>query len=764
MLKRQLLKLLSNLPNTQEVKQRKALLVLTAFEQLLPQIDLQGDNFTFFAGLIEVLTSEGQASLLEFIDNLIESPWSGLETREQLKSLRSAIAELKVVQWRREFVGEVDGERSQTNPPQNIPRNGAIKFVGRSKELEMLHNQLERTDCDAIVTIVGMAGVGKTELAVQYARQYWQQFYPAGVCWLYAREPDFVAQIVKFAQIKMRLSVPQSLDGETLTTKQRIGWCWENWQPPELPVLVVLDDVTDYESIKPYLPLDNLRFKILITTRRQWICHSFVPLPLDILNEVSAIELLKYLVGAERIEEELLIANELCNWLGYLPLGLELVGGYLQRKTDLSLEILLRQKLKKRPEPLNKIEEAFKLSWQELDTQAQQLGCLLSLFALAPIPWSLVELCFPEQDPDDLENIRDDSLINLSLLKRTGRKTYQLHQLVREFLNVQLEQSNWAENLKQQFCRVMVNDSKLVPQSPTQDVIEEVNTAVPHIVEAATTLNEWLSDEDFCYPFVALGRFYAGQGIYDKAEDWYQQYLSVSQTRFGNEHIEVASSLNNLALLYCNLGRYSQAKPLFKRALNLSKRLLGEMHPYVATTLNNLALLYCEQGRPIEAEPLFQRALEIREQCLGRNHLDVATTLNNQAYLFSSLGYFEQAERLLKKALEIREQCLGRNHPDVASTLNNLAHIYENQKHYSKAESLYRDALKLRKNILGEKHPDVAQSLHNLGVLLAKRKQYQDAKPLVEQALEIYDKCLGTRHRDTRSTRISLQNICDELW
>jgi tetratricopeptide (TPR) repeat protein len=52
----------------------------------------------------------------------------------------------------------------------------------------------------------------------------------------------------------------------------------------------------------------------------------------------------------------------------------------------------------------------------------------------------------------------------------------------------------------------------------------------------------------------------------------------------------------------------------------LSQRLLGDNHPDVATSLNNLALLYDSQGRYEEAEPLFLQALAIAEQTLGENH------------------------------------------------------------------------------------------------------------------------------------------------
>lgn len=296
MLKPQLLKLLSNLPNTQKVQQRKGLLMSIGFDWLTPKIDLEGDNLSFWAGLIEVLTSEGQASLLEFIDNLIEIRWSGLESREQLKSLRSEIAELEVAQWHKEFVGEVDNGHSLQHPPQNIPRSGTTKFVGRSKELEALHNYLQRPGAD--VTIVGMGGVGKTELAIQYAQQYWQEFYPGGVCWLRARASNVGAQIVEFVQLYMGLSAPQTLMG--LKLDQQVKWCWQNWQPPRLPILVVIDDVTNYEGIQPYLPPANLRFKVLITTRIRWLAQSFVELYLDILHESAAIDLLKNFLGTER--------------------------------------------------------------------------------------------------------------------------------------------------------------------------------------------------------------------------------------------------------------------------------------------------------------------------------------------------------------------------------------------------------------------------------------------------------------------------------
>ncbi|MEH1789971.1 MAG: tetratricopeptide repeat protein [Nostoc sp.] len=209
---------------------------------------------------------------------------------------------------------------------------------------------------------------------------------------------------------------------------------------------------------------------------------------------------------------------------------------------------------------------AFELSWQELDNQAQNLGCLLSIFALAPIPWDLVERCLPNQDSEDLEDVRDDYLVNLSLLQRTGEETYELHQLIRKFLSDKLEELAEADELKRGYCQAMVAVAKDIPQTPILRDIAQATLAIPHLAETATVYQAWLSDEDLIWPFVGLARFYAGQGAYAQAFPWREQHLSAAKKRFGDEHPDVAASLNNLAGLYYSQGRYSDAEPLYIQA------------------------------------------------------------------------------------------------------------------------------------------------------------------------------------------------------
>jgi len=664
----------------------------------------------------------------------------------------------------------LDGDREQYYPgissaPENLPRSGIIKFVGREEVLKELHQKLQQTERVAITAIAGMGGVGKTELALQYAQEHWlQKTYPGGVCWFRVQQDiDIGTQIVNFARENIDLRPPDDLD-----LLGQVKHCWRNWK--EGHVLIVFDDVNEYKQIKPYLPpTTDKRFKVLVTTRKQVLGDTFELLPLGVLSEEAALDLLVSFVGEQRINREIEQAKLLCKELGFLPLGLELAGRYLWRdsyyaKQDLSLQ-KYRERLAKKQlahdsmqEPSEEmtaqrgVQAAFELSWQELnqEKEAQELGYLLSLFALAPIKWDLVEKCLSDRDSEDLEKLRNKFLVDFSLLESIGGKTYQLHQLIREFLIGKENQIGNGDELKRSFCQTMVAVAQNIPDDPILQKITEVTPAIPHLAEAATKLKNLLSDEDLTWPFTGLGRFYEGQGAYEQALPWREQGLSTAKERFGEEHPSVATSLNNLAELYYSQGRYDKAEPLLVDALAMKKRLLGEEHPDVATSLNNLAELYRSQGRYDKAEPLLVDALAMRKRLLGEEHPSVASSLNNLA------GRYDKAEPMLVDALAMTKRLLGEEHPSVAISLNNLAGLYKSQGRYDKAEPLYVDALAMRKRLLGEEHPDVASSLNNLAGLYESLGRYDKAEPLLVDALAMRKRLLGEEHP---SVATSLNNL-----
>jgi tetratricopeptide (TPR) repeat protein len=678
-------------------------------------------------------------------------PHSQSVAQEILKNIR-ADGDIKVgdIIQIYKLIINLDNLPKPTGFPHNIPTSSTDKFVGRERELERLHQQLQRNNEVVIAAVEGMGGVGKTELAIQYSLLHLQSHnYPGGICWLRATESDIGLQIVQFALTDLSLQPPEDLELE-----QRVRWCWKHWQQEN--TLLVLDDVKNYSDIKPYLPPQPSQFKVLITTRLKLDLRG--SLFLEVLSEPDALDLLAQLIGVQKKNQELAQAKELCQRLGYLPLALQLVGRYVKKRRISLTELLQRLESKGLGHPSLIVNEkdptwtqnikrgvaaAFELSWSELNEPAQQLGCLLSLFALAPIPWSLVESAATELEEEVLEDARVE-LENLHLL--VGEDSYQLHQLIREFLTDKQNNLPASDEQKYNYCAAMVKKAQEIPSSPTQELIRSVKDAIPHLAEVAQNLTDAITDENLIWAFIGNARFYSGQGLYALAEPWLEQCVSVVKIHLGEEHPDVATSYNNLAALYHDQGRYSEAEPLYIKALELRQKLSGQEHPSVATSYNNLAGLYHDQGRYSEAEPLYIKALELRQKLSGQEHPSVATSYNNLAGLYHDQGRYSEAEPLYIKALELFQMQFGEEHPDVATSYNNLAEFYRDQGRYSEAEQLYIKALELRQKLLGKDHPSVVNSYNNLANLYSDQGSYSEAEPLYIKALELLQKLLGEEH------------------
>ena len=250
-------------------------------------------------------------------------------------------------------------------------------------------------------------------------------------------------------------------------------------------------------------------------------------------------------------------------------------------------------------------------------------------------------------------------------------------------------------------------------------------------------------DLDLANSLNSLALSYKSQGKYAEAELLYKKSLQIRESK---SHPDVAESLNNLAGLYYSQVNYAEAEPLYQRSLGIVEKTLGKDHPDVATTLNNLALFYKSQGKYAEAEPLYQRCLWIAEKALGRDHPDVATPLNNLAALYVSQGKYAEAKSLYQRSLRIREAKLGKDHPVVAASLNNLAELYYHQKKYKEAVSLFKRVLLIFEKSLGKDHPSVAVPINNLAELYKSQEKYADAEPLYQRSLEIVEKALGKDH------------------
>ena len=498
-------------------------------------------------------------------------------------------------------------EAKRLGIPINLPPTNVTLFAGRDDDLKRVHELLQKNQRVAVSAFVkGMGGVGKSELALQYSLRHLLTDYSGGICWLRANEGTLPTQLQDFVEVQIGETMPDGLDsGEKLA-----GHCWRRLsERVEGQMLVVLDDVKDYGDVELFLPPLNGKFRVLATTRLGF-GNAMQQYTLDVLVLVAAADLLRsFLPEADpRRGNEEAIEN-LCTWLGRLPLAIELVGRYLalpnQLDTGIS-EILQRlqgecmvqlseitdEERKLLPKNLN-VAASFFLSWQELSPLAQRLACLLGLFALAPIPWTLVETTMLTKQKQsfwqglqglfqkkavalterDLQGARGE-LLNLHLLERTQQGAYELHQLLREYFQFQLQQHPKWQVLRQQVAVLLLNISKEIRKAITLNQFKQFAPVIPHLELLEYEMLDDIpnSEDDLVSAFFGISSYYYGQGLYALAIPSVENCLKVTKLRLGADHPDVATSLNNLAELYRVQGKYSEAEPLYVRSLLISER------------------------------------------------------------------------------------------------------------------------------------------------------------------------------------------------
>ena len=260
-----------------------------------------------------------------------------------------------------------------------------------------------------------------------------------------------------------------------------------------------------------------------------------------------------------------------------------------------------------------------------------------------------------------------------------------------------------------------------------------------------------------------LGRLCADQNLRPLAEIQYREalklYRELAQENPSVYGPDVAGTCNNLAIfLKASSAGRKEAEALYREALERYRELSKEnpfvYGSYVAMTCNNLAIfLRASSEDREEAEALYREALEryreLAEENLSVYSPNVSTTCNNLAALLSkSSAGREEAGALYREALERYRELAKENpsvySPNVAMTCNNLANFLSaSSAGREEAEALYREALKLRRELSKENpsmySPNVAATCNNLAALLGESSAgREEAENLYREALERY--------------------------
>src|SRR6266700_628198 len=653
-------------------------------------------------------------------------------------------------------------------PLWNVPYPHGPFFTGCEHILRYLHDMPVINKAMASTqpqVISGLDGSGKTQIAVEYAYRYRDEY--TAVLWVNSASREILTS--DFASNANLLDLTEKDQPNQNIAAKAAG----QWLQTATGWLLIFDNVSAMNMVHDFLP-SGARGHILM------LSHTPVPRTFALNVGIQKMDppdqalLLLRRAGiippdaplAAAAAANRLKAGEIAAALHGLPLALELAGAYISEAQcglasylnlyKLEKVTALKQQAQPMPDYLEAVASALALSFKIVERTNPAAAELLRLCAflhpdaipgdiftggackLGSILQPVVTDWFELQKM--MRELRRYSLVQRHL----NHSTLTLHRLLQAALRDRMD-----SEIQRQWARRTVQAVEQALPCAGSATWQRLQSYFPHMQICTALIEQWNMD----FPEAArlleqTGDYLQGHVQYEQAEPLLQRALTIREKLLGSDHPGVATSLNNLAMLYRMQGKYAQAETLFQRALEIRQRTLGVNHPDVAQSCNALAGLYRAQRKYEQAEPLYQQALAIDEQVPGPVRPDLATTLNNLALLYQTLGKYALAEPFYWRALAIYEQLLGPEHPYVASCLSNLALFYNDQGLYNQVEPLYQRALAICEKVLGSDHPQVAISLNNLATFYTAQGKYTKARPLFERALAIAERTLGPYHPD----------------
>jgi tetratricopeptide (TPR) repeat protein len=657
------------------------------------------------------------------------------------------------------------GSRYPSDPVEvwgEVPRRNR-QFTGRDELLNRLQQRLtDAAQGASVCTLVGMSGIGKTQIAAEYAHRFSPDYDV--IWWINSDQRN--TQRERFGELAVEIGLTESSEpGERIRVVRdalRRGEPYNRW-------LLIFDGWEETEEAAQYLPEGPGH--VLITSRnRSWRSHTDIA---DVSGFQRA-ESTGYLMRraphvtadeADQVAEEFndvpLQMAQAAAWLG--ESGME-AGEYLRMVRQGEFAGTADRSV------LTDYPDSSLTSWSILINKLRQteprtveLLTLCSAFAPGRIPLGLVRGLPAEDLPQDLRWITSDqtawaraldSLVNYSVLTRDSRgatseggpqqESVHMHRVVHGIVG-ELTASNDRDVYRKVVRRLLAEadpgnpeDSRSWPRYA--ELLPHLTSSGSLNSKAPRTQNLLLNCLRYCHNG---GEFRVGAELADQIRERWSELLPPDAPPM---FVLTTLQGNNLRAG----GRFREAHDLDSNRL---ERLRGAATTDEQDLMTATSCLAADQrflGQYAEALQMQREVVSTALRLLGPDEWTTLLAQHNLGVGLRLLGRFAEAYEVDLDTLRRRETLLRNRHPDTLSSVNASARDLRLMGRYQEALSRQELCVRRHVQVLGPQHPKTLWARHNLVMCERRAGTFkQDSGAVLASLLEQQQQTAGRSHFST---------------
>ncbi|KAF5673920.1 ankyrin protein 3 [Fusarium heterosporum] len=668
---------------------------------------------------------------------------------------------------------------------RSIEENGFKRIVGeltawkpetgREGVIAELQKLLFSHPGDQQAALVGLGGVGKTQIALQLAhlaKNDSQSHQHYSVIWMPALsmasfEQSCIAMINKFGVERGSEEDPKEIFKDFLSSEEAGKW------------FLIIDNADNIETlygtaqepggIADFIP-DCEHGCILFTTRSREVAvtvaqTNIVELPEMDENDARAL-LQNSLIQKEQMQDTVLV-DKLLDELAYLPLAITQASAYM-KINKVSIKEYLRLLQNTHQDMVELLSVGFRdgthydaaqgavvttwiVSFKQIRALHEEAATLLS-FAACLEPKAIPRTLLPRLGSEQSMTRAIGTLCGYSFLsQREDGDMFDIHSLVHLATRRWNKDEGYEKEIQQ---ATLAYIAEAFPDSDWENR-EVWRQYLPHALRLLGNADS-VESEDACKLGYQVSRCLHVDGQIKKAVELLVRVVAVRETTLAETHPLRLVSQHELAGAYQANGQIAEAIQLLEHVVTVQETTLAETHPLRLVSQHELAGAYQANGQIAEAIQLLEHVVTVQETTLTEDHPSQLISQHELAGAYQANGQIAEAIRLLEHVVLVQETTLTEDHPSRLASQHELAGAYQANGQIAEAIRLLEHVVLVEETTLTEDHPLRLASQHALAGAYQDNGQIKEAIKLLEHVVLVQEMTLAEDHPDRLASQHQL--------